>query len=279
MARRRWGLATGALMVAAALAGCGSGPHRGGGASVAPGTGGRLTVAPGVVRAGTCPPDRPGLPLPPDRIEAFQAELLRRLGYKLALRVRLSPLPSCARAAEALAGRRLDLVATAPGDEPSPGLLGTEPYLVVQYALVVPAGWPRSRDGLGALGAGTRVGVVSGTAGARWARARLGTRRVGVVAFPGERAAAAAMAAGRCDALILSRAGAVGATRAFPRLRIDRLLEVGEQARILVAAGNPALRARVDSMLEQVVFDGSYATIFHRHFASTPLPVDFLAPD
>jgi ABC-type amino acid transport substrate-binding protein len=279
MARRRWTLAT-CLLLVAAVAGCGGASERGGKAA-APGTSGRLTVAPGVVRAGTCPPDRAGLPLRPDRVEAFQAELLRRLGYKLALRERLSTLPSCAQGARALSDRRLDLVATAPGDDDGrrAGLLATEPYLVVQYALVVPGGWPRSRDGLGALRAGTRVGVLAGTAGAGWARSRLDRRRVGVVAFPDERAAAAAMAAGRCDALILPRAGAVRAARAVPGLRVDRLLEVGEQARLLVAAGNPALRARVDSMLEQIVYDGSYAAIFHRHFAPTPVPVDFLPPD
>jgi ABC-type amino acid transport substrate-binding protein len=252
MGRRRWTLAT-CLLLVAAVAGCGGASDRGGKAA-APGTTGGLTAAPGVVRAGTCPPGRAGSPLRPDRVEAFQAELLSRLGYKLALRVRLSTLPSCAQAARALSDRSLDLVATAPGDDDGrrAGLLATEPYLVVQYALVVPADWPRSRDALGTLGAGARVGVVAGTAAAGWARSRLGRRRVGVVAFPDERAAAA-MAAGRVDALILPRAGAIRATWAVPGLRVDRLLEVGEQARLLVAAGNPALRARVDSMLEQIV--------------------------
>jgi ABC-type amino acid transport substrate-binding protein len=282
MARRCWSLAACALLLAAALAGCAGHVGRadpGGGEAVAPAPGGRLTVAPGLVRAGTCPPDRPGLPLAPDRVEAFQVQLLRRLGFKLALRVQVSALPDCARAAQLLAGRRLDLVATAPGDNPAPGTLQTEPYLVVQYALVVPAGWPRTQDGLGALRAGTQIGVLAGTAGARWARGRLGGRGVGVAAFPDERAAEAAMAADRCDALILPRAGAIRAARAVPRLRVDRLLDVGEQATLLVAAANPMLRARVDSMLEQVVYDGSYATIFHRHFAPTPVPVDFLPPD
>jgi ABC-type amino acid transport substrate-binding protein len=278
MATLRWSLAT-CLLLVAILAGCSGAADRRGGASVAPGTGGRLTVAPGVVRAGTCPPDRPGLPLRPDRVEAFRAELLRRLGYKLALRVHLSTLPSCAHAAELLSDRSLDLVATTPGDNPGHGLLRTEPYLVVQYALTVHADWPRSRDGLGALRAGTRVGVLAGTAGAGWARSRLGGRQVGVVALRDERAAVAAIAAGRCDALILPRAGALRATRAVPGLRIDQLLDVGERARLLVAAGNPALRAQVDSMLEQIVYDGSYATIFHRHLAPTPVPVDFLPPD
>jgi ABC-type amino acid transport substrate-binding protein len=283
MAGRRWRLAAFALLLAGvALAGCGGRPGPSGGArgaAVAPATSGRLTAAPGVVTAGTCPPDRPGLPLAPDRVEAFQAELLRRIGYKLALRVQVTALPGCDQATRLLAGRRLDLVATAPGDDPGAGLPQTEPYLVVQYALVVPASWPRTRDGLGALRAGARVGVLAGTAGARWARARLGKRRVAVAAFPDERAAAAAMAAGRCDALILPRAGAIQAARTDPEVRVDRLLDVGEQATILVAAANPMLGARVDSMLEQVVYDGSYATIFRRHFAATPVPVDFLPPD
>jgi ABC-type amino acid transport substrate-binding protein len=223
------------------------------------------------------------MPLSPDRVEAFQGELLRRLGYKLALRMQVSNLPGCARAAAALADRNLDLVVTAPGDDTGrrAGLLHTEPYLVVQYALLVAADSPRNRDGLGALGAGTRVGVQAGTTAVRWARAHLGRRGVGIVPVRDGRAAAAALAAGRYQALILPRTSAIRATRTAtaPGLRIDRLLEVGEQGRFLVAASNPALRARVDSMLEQIVYDGSYATIFSRHLAPTPLPVDFLPPD
>jgi ABC-type amino acid transport substrate-binding protein len=279
MARRRWRLAAWTLL-AAALAGCGGAPSSGGGAAVAPSDPAPLTAVPGVVRAGICPPDRPGMPLSPNQLEAFQSELLRRLGYKLALRMRVSDLPSCERAAAALADRSLDLVVTAPGGETGrrAGLLSTEPYLVVQYALLVTADSPRNRDGLGALRTGTRVGVQAGTTGARWARVHLGRRGVAVVAVPGERAAAG-LAAGRYQAVILPRAGAIRATRTSPELRIDRLLEVGEQGRFLVGASNPALRARVDIMLEQVVYDGSYATIFSRHFAPTPLPVDFLPPD
>jgi ABC-type amino acid transport substrate-binding protein len=277
MANRRWRLAAWTLL-AAALAGCGGAPSRGG-AAVASQDPAPLTAAPGVVRAGTCPPDRPGMPLSPNRLEAFQGELLRRVGYKLALRMRVSDLPSCDRAAAALADRSLDLVVTAPGGDTGrrAGPLVTEPYLVVQYALLVPADSPRNRDGLAALRAGTRVGVQAGTAGARWARVHLGRRGVAAVPVPGERAAAG-LAAGRYQAVILPRAGAIRATRTQP-VRIDRLLEVGEQGRFLVAASNPALRARVDSMLEQIVYDGSYATIFSRHFAPTPLPVDFLPPD
>jgi ABC-type amino acid transport substrate-binding protein len=269
------------MLMVAVLAGCGGAADQDGGAAVAPRHSGPLTVAPGVVRAAICPPDRPGLPLRPDRVEAFQAGLLRRLGYKLALRMRPSTLPSCAGAAKALADGRLDLVATAPGDDAAgrSGPLVTEPYLVVQYALVVNAGSPRSRDGLDALRGGARVGVLAGTVGAEWARGRLGRRRVGVAAFADERAAAAAFAAGRCDALILPRAGATRAARTVPGARVDRLLDVGEQARFLVAAGNQALSIRVDSMLEQIIYDGSYATIFQRHFRPTPVPVDFLPPD
>jgi ABC-type amino acid transport substrate-binding protein len=279
MARRQWGLAACVLLVAA-LAGCGGVPGSGGGAAVAPQGTGPLTAVPGVVRAGICPRDRPGTPLPPDRVEAFQAELLRRLGYKLALRMRASNLPDCERVAAVLGDRSLDLVVAAPDDDTGrrAGLLHTEPYLVVQYALLVRADSPRSGDGLGALRAGTRVGVEAGT-GASWARAHLGRRGVGIVSVHDERAAAAALAAGRYQALILPRASAIRATRTLPELRIDRLLDVGEQGRFLVAASNPALRARVDSMLEQIVYDGSYAVIFSRHFAPTPVPVDFLPPD
>jgi ABC-type amino acid transport substrate-binding protein len=279
MAEWRWRLAAWMLMVAA-LAGCGRAPS-GGGAAVAPQDPTPLTAVPGVVRAGICSPDRPGTPLSSDRVEAFQGELLRRLGYKLALRMQVSNLPGCARAATVLADRSLDLVVTVPGDGTGrrAGLLQTEPCLVVQYALLVAADSPRNRDGLGALRAGTRVGVQAGTTATSWARVHLGRRGVGIVSVHDGRAAAAALAAGRYQALILPRASAIRATRTSPELRIDRLLEVGEQGRFLVAASNPALRARVDSMLEQIVYDGSYATIFSRHFAPTPLPVDFLPPD
>jgi ABC-type amino acid transport substrate-binding protein len=278
VARRRWRTATALLSLLAVLVGCADATDQGGG--IAPAAG-QLTSTPGIVRAGTCPPRTTRVPLPADRIEAFQAEFLRRLGFKLALRMQVSTLPSCSRPATALADQTVDLVATAPGDRTTDlaGTLQTEPYLVVQYALVVGAGTPTARDGLGFLDAGTRVGVLSGTQGAAWARARLGTRGATVVPFMDERAAVAAVADGRCDVLILPRADAIRAARTAPGLRIDRLLDAGERATFLVAAANPALRSRIDRMLEEIVFDGSYAVIFGRHFAPTPVPVDFLPPD
>jgi ABC-type amino acid transport substrate-binding protein len=284
VARRRWWTASSSLFLLAALASCaGATDQRAGTASVAPpaATGG-LTATPGIVRAGICPLGTRRLPLRADRIEAFQAELLRRLAFKLALRIQVSTLPSCSRPATALADQTVDLVVTAPGRELMAGraaILQTEPYLVVQYALVVGAGSPTAKDGLGGLDPGTRVGVLAGTQGAAWASARLGPRGAAVVRFADERAMVTAITDGRCGALILPRASAVRVTSTVPGLRIGRLLDAGERATFLVAAANPGLRSRIDRMLEEIVFDGSYAAIFRRHFAATPVPVEFQPPD
>jgi ABC-type amino acid transport substrate-binding protein len=268
-----------ALLLLVALAGCAGATGPSGGTASA--SAGRLTAIPGRVRVGICPPVGTRLPLRPDRLKGFQGELLRRLGFKLALRMQVSTLPSCAPAAAALSDRSVDLVATAPGPVPASrsGTLQTEPYLVVQYALVVAGGSSAARDGLAGLGSGTRVGVLAGSQGAAWASGRLGNRGVGIIAFANVQAAATAIAAGGCDALILPRAGAIRTIGAVPGLRIDRLLDAGERARFLVGAGNPGLRSRVDRMLEEIVFDGSYAVIFGRHLGPTPVPVDFLPPD
>jgi polar amino acid transport system substrate-binding protein len=273
-------VATSALFVLAGLAGCAQVTTPSGTVPV-PAPAGGLTATPGVVRAGICPPASTRPPLRPDRVAAFQGELLRRLGFKLALRMRVSTLATCARPASQLAGRTVDLVVTAPGQEPTgqSGILPTEPYLVVQYALVVVAGSPAARDGLGGLGAGASVGVLAGTRGAAWAGDRLGSRGVDVVRFADEQAAVAAITRGGTDALILPRANAVRVTSTAPELRVHRLLDAGERATFLVAAGNPALRSRIDRMLEEIIYDGSYAVIFHRHLAPTPVPVDFLPPD
>jgi ABC-type amino acid transport substrate-binding protein len=279
--RGRWREAIAAQLLLFTLAGCAGATDPRGGSAPAPASAGQLTATPGIVRAGICPPDGTRLPLRPDRLEAFQAELLRRLGFKLALRMQVSTLPSCTRASTALSDRTVDMVATAPTPEATgrSGTLQTEPYLVVQYAMVVDTGSPDAGAGLAGLGSGTRVGVLAGTRGAAWASGRLGDRGASLIPFANERAAAAAIAAGRCDALLLPRASAIRATKAAPGLRIDRLVDAGEQATFLVAAGNPAFRSRVDRMLEEIVFDGSYAVIFDRHLAPTPVPIDFLPPD
>jgi ABC-type amino acid transport substrate-binding protein len=278
MARWRVEMATAALLVLAVLAGC-AGPtgSNAGGAPAA----GQLTATPGIVRAGICPLRRTRLLLRPKQIEAFQDELLRRLGYKLALRMQVSTLPSCSEPAAALGDQTVDLLATAPGPDLAShdGVLQTEPYLVVQYALVVAAGSTSGQDGLGSLGSGARIGVLAGTRGESWARGRFARRGATVVPFVDGRAAAAAITGGNYHAAILPRADAVRVAKAVPGVRIDRLLDVGERATFQVAADNPDLRARVDRMLEEIVFDGSYAVIFHRHLAPTPVPVDFLPPD
>lgn len=273
-------MATLALVLLAGMTGCARDTTSTREAAPTP-PGHQLTATPGIVRAGICPPAATRLRLHPGRVEAFQGELLRRLGFKLALRMQISTLATCERPAEQLAGQRVDLVVTAPGQEQAgqPGTLHTEPYLVVQYALVVTAGSRVDKDGLAGLVAGTRVGVLAGSQGAAWARDRLGRRGVRTLPFADQRAAVAALARGGCDALILPRAGAVRATSASTGLRVRRLIDAGERATFLVAAANPALGSRIDRMLEEIVFDGSYAVIFHRHLAPTPVPVDFLPPD
>jgi hypothetical protein len=280
VARRRWTAAASTLVLLATLAGCGDATDPGADVPVPTPTS-RMTATPGIVRAGICPPTNPRLPLPPARLEAFQEELLRRLGFKLALRIQASTLAGCERPATPLADRTIDLLVTAPGQDTAgqPGVLATEPYLVVQYALVVKEGSAAARDGLDALDDGTRVGVPGGTRGAAWAKDRLGARGVEVAGVPGEPAALAALARGRYHALILPRARADRAARTVPGLRVARMLDAGERASFLVAAANPALRGRVDRMLEEIIFDGSYAVIFHRHLAPTPVPIDFLPPD
>jgi ABC-type amino acid transport substrate-binding protein len=279
--RWRWRGTHAALLLLCALAGCAGATDSSRGNAAAPAAAGQLTATPGIVRAGICPPDDRGLPLRPDRLEKFQGELLRRLGFKLALRMQVSTLPSCTRASAVLSDRTVDLVATPPGPEATgrPETLQTEPYLVVQYALVVDTGSPAARAGLAGLGSGARVGVLAGTRGAAWATRRLGDWGARLVPFANDRAAAAAIAADRCDALLLPRASAIRTTRTVPGLRVDRLIDVGERATFLVAAGNPAFRSRVDRMLEEIIFDGSYAVIFDRHLAPTPVPIDFLPPD
>jgi ABC-type amino acid transport substrate-binding protein len=278
MASRRWSTTAASLLLLAALAGCADATGPSGGNTPAPA--GQLTATPGIVRAGICPPAKTRLPLPLDRLEAFQGELLRHLGFKLAIRMQVSTLPSCARPATALSERTVDLVASAPGHDVAggSGTLQTEPYLVVQYALVV-ADSSAARDGLVGLGAGTRVGVLASTRGAAWADDRLGRRGADIVRFADEQAAAKAIATGGYQALILPRTSAIRTTKAVRGLRIERLLDVGERAYFLTAAGNPALQRRVDRMLEEIVFDGSYAVIFARHLAPTPVPIDFLPPD
>ena len=278
MARRPVGMAAAVLLVLALLAGC---AHPTGRDDARAPVADPLTTTPGVVRAGICPPGGARPTLRRDRLAAFQEELLRRLGYKLALRMQVSSLPSCSEPAAVLAGRGVDLLATAPGPHPAgrSGVLQTEPYLVVQYALVVAGGSTGGQAGGAGLETGARIGVAAGTPGETWARDRFAGRGDGVVPLLDVRAAAAATARGDYQALILPRADAVRVTRAVPNLSIARLLDVGEQATFQVAAGNPALRARVDQMLEEIVFDGSYAVIFHRHLAPAPVPVDFLPPD
>jgi hypothetical protein len=81
------------------------------------------TRVPGVLTAAICATPGPGASATPGRrrLYPFDAELLDALGFKLALRVRLTRV-DCTRVPQALAERVVDLVATAPARRPEAGV-------------------------------------------------------------------------------------------------------------------------------------------------------------
>ena len=81
------------------------------------------TRVPGVLTAAICATPGLGAPATPGerRLYPFDADLLDALGFKLALRVRLTRV-DCARVLQALAERAVDVVATAPARRPEVGV-------------------------------------------------------------------------------------------------------------------------------------------------------------
>lgn len=148
----------------------------------------------------------------------------------------------------------------------------SDPYYSSLQSLTVNTAETPDITSIDDLESGDKVAVQGGTTGKAYAEQELGDKGVEIVVYPKAPAAIEALQIGRVQAVMMDLPAAQGAIEGKDDLEVVQQLESGEQYGFFVAKDNPGLLAAINAGLEEVLADGTYATIFNKYFPDQDLP-------
>ena len=118
---------------------------------------------------------------------------------------------------------------------------------------------------------GARVAVQRATTGAFYAEENLAPR-LELVDFAQAPPMYQALLAGQVDAVFNDLPVSLDAIKDNDSLEVVEEVETGEEYAMAVSKDNPGLLEAIDSALEELYEDGTYAEIFKKYFPEQPLP-------
>lgn len=162
-----------------------------------------------------------------------------------------------------LASGRFDMVASATTitEEREEIVNFTEPYYLAQQAMTVNAERTPDLTSVDGLADGDVVAVQKGTTGEIWVRENL-PEGVEVRSFPEAPDTYAALEAGNVTAVIFDEPSAVSEAEERPALEVVETIDTGERYGFGVDPQNEELLAALNSVLAEMIEDGTYATIY-----------------
>lgn len=122
------------------------------------------------------------------------------------------------------------------------------------------------------LKSGQRVGVQSGTTGEFWAKANLKPKGVSLVGYTKAPDIFNAIESGQLVAGVVDLPVAQDIVKTKPDLLVVQQIATGEQYAFAVNKSNTTLLAAMNQALQELLSDGTYATIFHKYFPTQELP-------
>lgn len=162
-----------------------------------------------------------------------------------------------------LASGRFDMVASATTitEEREEIVNFTEPYYLAQQAMTINAERTPDLTSVDGLAGGDVVAVQKGTTGEIWARENL-PEGVELRSFPEAPDTYAALEAGNVTAVIFDEPSAVSEAEERPALEVVETIDTGERYGFGVDPQNEELLAALNSVLAEMIEDGTYATIY-----------------
>jgi polar amino acid transport system substrate-binding protein len=268
---RKWLLPLAALLVVILVAACGGDDEA---ASTQPtGTGATetgptetmpefSTIEDGILTVGS------DIPFPPfeyregDELVGFDVSLADEMASRLGLETNWIDA-SFDTIFTQLASGRFDMVASATTitEEREEIVNFTEPYYLAQQAMTINAERTPDLTSVDGLAGGDVVAVQKGTTGEIWARENL-PEGVELRSFPEAPDTYAALEAGNVTAVIFDEPSAVSEAEERPALEVVETIDTGERYGFGVDPQNEELLAALNSVLAEMIEDGTYATIY-----------------
>ena len=124
--------------------------------------------------------------------------------------------------------------------------------------------------GVDALPDGARVAIQTATTGAFYAQENLTGAEL--VEFPKAPSMYQALQAGQVDAVFNDLPVSIEAIKGKANLEVVEQVETGEEYGIAVNKDNVALKEAIDTALQELYDDGTYAEIFKKYFPDQDLP-------
>ena len=215
---------------------------------------------PGVISVGTLSDAGPSICVNgKGTFTGFDNELLRAIAAKLGLRIEFSGTEFSGLLAQ-VANHRFDVGSSSitTTDERRRTVAFTNGYDFGYFSLVAPTGG--SIKGFGSLGQNTRIGVVQGTVQDDYV---VNTLHLEPVKFPDYATAYANLKSGQIDAWVAPSQQAEGAVKPGDGTAIiENTFSVNNFVAWAVAPDKPKLVAALNSGLDAVIADGTYAKLY-----------------
>jgi ABC-type amino acid transport substrate-binding protein len=253
----------------------------GGGTTTGPAFESELTQS-GVLKVGSCLDYPPFESVKGGKETGFDVELVEAIASKLGLQV------DWVRANfdtifTAVSGQNhpFDMVAaavTATGDT------GTERAQVVDFSsfyynsrqsLAVNVDKTPDLTSTDQLGEGDTVGVQKGTTGKIWAEDNLASKGVQIKTYTAAPDAFRDLQAGTIAGVINDEPSSAEIVKEFPGTAVVQPIDTNEKYAFAFAKYTPNLVSAVNEALQEVIDDGTYATIFGKYFPGVEVPAEF----
>jgi polar amino acid transport system substrate-binding protein len=172
----------------------------------------------------------------------------------------------------ALAAEQFDMVASATTitEERAEIVNFSSPYFRDEQVLTVNVAETPDIQSTADLGEGDTVAVQRGTTGADWARENLEPQGVNVRAFPDAPDTYLALEAGNVTGVIFDFAASAEEVEVRENLEIVERLDTGEEYGFPINPANQELLAEVNRVLQEMLDDGTYQSIYDTWFPESP---------
>jgi polar amino acid transport system substrate-binding protein len=148
----------------------------------------------------------------------------------------------------------------------------TKPYYDSLQSLTVNPGKTPNLTTWDQLKKGDRVGVQSGTTGEFWAKENLEPMGVSLVGYTKAPDIFNALEAGQLVAAVVDLPVAEDIAKTKPDLEVSQQIDTGEQYAFAVNQANTGLLDAINSAMDELFADGTYAQIFQKYFPTQQLP-------